>query len=691
MIRQEDAQQILRCFRGQRNETDDNRQYSPAIRKFALTMHFHSPRAYQYLREKFNNKLPHVSTLRKWFANSDIKGEPGILSEAMNTLKSLGEKMKEKGKQIVISLCCDETSMKQNVQWLHEQKKFSGFVTELRANGECPIASNAFVFMATVVGENVSIPIAYFCVSGLNGDERAAFLNQILIALHEIGVKVMNITFDGLAANFTICEVFGASFDLRELKVFITLPVDGSKIYILLDICHMIKLLRSILGDFGAILDPRRGTINWKYFERLISYREKNDFVTHRLTKHHILYWKNRMNVRLATQVFSKASASTIEYLRKSGDKFFKNSKATEYWTRTLDSLFDIFNAKRIKENEPFKSPLNPNNVQQIFEFFDKTTAYLLGLRLKSKLCVNSRRWTAFVGCIVNMASAKHMYEDYVMTGILPNIPLFYSSQDLLESFFSRVRSLLGCNDNPNAQELKSCMRKLLFYNEISSSVFANCEDNLNILTVSSQKPCQVGTTNIAAENIGIDEYVEANEDRFEEIEEFIQSSDRLNLNIRPQNKEEMTIAYIAGTIEKKVATCKFGCRDCEDLCKQVFIENEKIPGHFIENNNKTQKPCLDTFYICKKAHEIFDENLHFDDFDYKKIHELIFDRLLEENFFPNTDFTHDFEHKRYLIEYIVDEYIRNYATYIAQRVTLAQQKMLVRNKNRKTTHFRGQ
>lgn len=110
-------------------------------------MHFHSPRAYQYLREKFNKKLPHVSTLRKWYSNSDIKGEPGILLEAMNTLKSLGERMIKDGKQIVISLCCDETAMKRNVQWLHEQKRFSGFITEPKANGECPIASNALVFM----------------------------------------------------------------------------------------------------------------------------------------------------------------------------------------------------------------------------------------------------------------------------------------------------------------------------------------------------------------------------------------------------------------------------------------------------------------------------------------------------------------------------------------------------------------
>lgn len=176
--------------------------------------------------------------------------------------------------------------MKRNVQWLHEQKRFSGFITEPKANGDCPIASNALVFMATVLGENVSIPIAYYCVAGLSGSERAVILNRIPVELHQIGVKVMNIAFDGLKANLTMCEGLGACFDPNNLVPYITHPVDESKVYILLDICHMIKLFRSILGDFGSIQDPELGLIEWKYFERLKSYRQKDSFVTHRLTKH---------------------------------------------------------------------------------------------------------------------------------------------------------------------------------------------------------------------------------------------------------------------------------------------------------------------------------------------------------------------------------------------------------------------
>lgn len=54
-------------------------------------------------------------------------------------------------------------------------------------------------------------------------------------------------------------------------------------------------------------------------------------------------------------------------------------------------------------------------------------------------LCINSRRYTGFVGFIIGMISAEQMYKDYVVTGELPHLALFYLSQDVLESFFGRV------------------------------------------------------------------------------------------------------------------------------------------------------------------------------------------------------------------------------------------------------------
>lgn len=77
--------------------------------------------------------------------------------------------------------------------------------------------------------------------------------------------------------------------------------------------------------------------------------------------------------------------------------------------------------------------------------------------------------------------------------------------------------------------------------------------------------------------------------------------------------------------------------------------------------------------------------------FDYKRTYELISERLDEEILFVQIDFSHDNEHKDYLVSFIIDEYIRSHGTYVAQCMTLEQQRILIRNENRKETHFKGQ
>lgn len=42
-------------------------KYSPALRAFALTLHYYSPKAYEYVRKTFDTCLPSTRTIRKWY------------------------------------------------------------------------------------------------------------------------------------------------------------------------------------------------------------------------------------------------------------------------------------------------------------------------------------------------------------------------------------------------------------------------------------------------------------------------------------------------------------------------------------------------------------------------------------------------------------------------------------------------
>lgn len=82
-----------------------NNQYSPEVRTFALTLHFYSPRAYRYVRDKFKGKLPAPRTIRKWCESVD--GDPGITKESLDVLKVKIKDFQDQGKKLRFCMAVD--------------------------------------------------------------------------------------------------------------------------------------------------------------------------------------------------------------------------------------------------------------------------------------------------------------------------------------------------------------------------------------------------------------------------------------------------------------------------------------------------------------------------------------------------------------------------------------------------------
>ncbi|KAL1473803.1 hypothetical protein MTO96_038455, partial [Rhipicephalus appendiculatus] len=57
-----------------------------------------------------------------------------------------------------------------------------------------------------------------------------------------------------------------------------------------------------------------------------------------------------KMNVHLAEQLLSRGTAIGLEFYRNQGLPGLENSKGTAVFTKELNDLFDIFNAKLPKE-----------------------------------------------------------------------------------------------------------------------------------------------------------------------------------------------------------------------------------------------------------------------------------------------------------------------------------------------------
>jgi len=59
-------------------------KYSADLRRFALSLHFYSCKAYDFVPKEFDTILPHPRTLSKWYTNTEASA--GFTKESLDTL-----------------------------------------------------------------------------------------------------------------------------------------------------------------------------------------------------------------------------------------------------------------------------------------------------------------------------------------------------------------------------------------------------------------------------------------------------------------------------------------------------------------------------------------------------------------------------------------------------------------------------
>lgn len=658
-------------------------QYAESIRNFALTLHSLSPRGYGYVRKKFNQNLPHPSTIRAWYSNSHANGEPGISKESLDTLTNLVNEYKEKNVDIYCTISFDEVSIYRNVQWCDNQKKFKGNISygSIPRNAEyLPVANNAIVFMVNGININFNLPVTYHFINCLQSHEKAALILVVLRALTEIGLKIIALVFDGLSGNFTTCTLLGASFNVfKDFRPFIINPINEEKVYIILDPPHMIKLIRNCIGTWKKIY-YKETAIEWKFFEILERLGSQNDIVIHKLTKEHIQFTKNKMNVSLATQTLSESCASSMEVLQKTPQtsELFKDCGATIDFTRRMNNLFDIFNTKNYRSKNIFKTPISNNSKDIIFSYLDETTKYFENLTHDGRSILKSRRKTGFKGFMINSRNLKEMYEQFVDSGKMKTIATQYLNQDPLENFFGRIRSCscLGANTNPTVEQFCAAYRKTLVSIELTCSALANCADQLNILKIPSTRSSK---TNISPAVVRVEPMMKKSCENKSNDHDVQSITDILNPKFEDSEEDPyafdgsaITINFLSKSIEQKITTViRSHCSICLEVTKYIFSEAEQ------------------TVKICSIANKHLRVHAFKIDFSYANLITCIENDLEINDLYMNTDFSHEPEHKLDLIRFIVEEFIRIRATYVAKKITLNEKKKLLRKKSLR--HFAGQ
>ena len=268
--------------------------YSPALRTFALTLHLYSPHAYRYVRKVFDTCLPHPRTVKSWYQSVD--SEPGFTQPALSALKLRADMAAKEGKPTLCSLIMDEMALKQQVEW--DGQKYHGYVDMGTGvdDDSLPIAKEALTFMVVSVNGTWKMPVGYFLIAGLGAAERANIVKQCLTVLHSTGITVISLTCDGASSNVAMINTLGCSFAFDTVESAFKHPVTEKPVCVLLDPCHMLKLVRNCFGDRKVLIDESGNLVKWDYIERLHELQEYEQLhLANKLRAAHIA-WRRKKN-----------------------------------------------------------------------------------------------------------------------------------------------------------------------------------------------------------------------------------------------------------------------------------------------------------------------------------------------------------------------------------------------------------
>lgn len=120
----------------------------------------------------------------------------------------------------------DEIAIRQQIDYV--RKRYYGYdlgINKYTDSDHPPQAKNALVFTAVAINDHWKVPLGYFLIQSLSGKERGNLLEKCLELIHDSGIIVRSITFDGASVNISKCTSLSANFNIgKNFKLYFTDP-----------------------------------------------------------------------------------------------------------------------------------------------------------------------------------------------------------------------------------------------------------------------------------------------------------------------------------------------------------------------------------------------------------------------------------------------------------------------------------
>jgi len=568
--------------------------YSEEQRQFATTLHYYSPKAYEYCRKQL--PLPAPSTLRRWV--STIDSRPGFSEQVFAFLRERVEK--EAWQYKSCSVMIDGMSIRKHIDWDPVQQKMVGF-TDLGAGSldsdSQPEATEALVIMAVGLTGHWKITLGYFLITGISATVQAQLLRTAFTKLHEIGIRAMALVMDGHATNQAMVVELGGSLSPGNIITYFEHPAESAwHIYIFFDPCHMLKLLRNALEAIQTVVLPGIGTARWSDIVKLHELQRTEGLrAGNRLTEAHIHFQQQKMKVQLAAQTLSASVGTALKFLTANNVEGFTDTTGTQKFVFTVDRLFDTFNSRSPKASG-YKQALTVMTFRKAAPFLREARNILLNMTDSQgkKLC-ESRRHLAALGFVVNIDSLFLLVNEILLdldnTFHQKYLLTYKLSQDHLELYFGSIRRMGGWNNNPSARQFAYAYRALLSRASVSGSNAANIvsQDETDLLHLSPDA---------------------SKVDQFEPLQ-FTTDHDYCHiahLSLFVTN----VLEYIAGWVVRRLSP-EIACSEC--LSALVVTANDS--GHtdsllVIKNNGGLVKPSAGVIAVVTHVEKVLRESVNF-------------------------------------------------------------------------------
>ena len=310
-------------------------------------------------------------------------------------------------------------------------------------------------------------------------------LKTYLQKLSDVGIKIKSLTCDGPSSHFSMLKSLGAVLDPSNLRPSFPHPSDTDvRVSVILDACHMLKLVRNTFADLKVLRTADGTEIKWAYLEELHALQEKEGLrLGNKLRSAHMQWKKQKMKVNLAAQSLSSSVADALVCCREQLNlPAFSGSEGTVNFIVLFDRLFDTLNSRNPLA-KGFKAPLSSANFSFVDTFLSHAEQYIMSLTDRTGTSILENRLFR-ISCLYQKRANVGRRSSHVCCSsneVFAHIQVV--PQDHLELFFGAVRSAGGFNNNPTAIQFAASYRRLLMRHRIEGGA-GNCaaQDNTIIL-----------------------------------------------------------------------------------------------------------------------------------------------------------------------------------------------------------------